>query len=126
MDVYATLAAMVGLEIPKDRVMDSADQSDFLMGKSEKSARESLIIYISNEIVGVKWRNWKMLFKEIDRIGEPTVTGLEPAFYNLVKDPQEQERLRHYIQDSWIEGPLYRVLAEHEASIAEDSGAPDP
>ena len=126
MDVYATLAAMLGLEIPTDRIMDSADHSDFLMGKSKKSARESIVYYIGNEIVAVKWRNWKMIFKEIERIGEPAVTNLDPAIYNLLKDPQEQERLRHYIEDTWIEVPLYRVLEEHEASIAEDPGTPDP
>lgn len=126
MDVYATLAAMIGVDIPTDRVMDSVDHSDFLMGKSKKSARESIVLYIGNEIVGVKWRNWKMLFKEIERIGEPVVNTLDPAIYNLLKDPGERERLRHYIQDTWIERPLYRVLEEHEASIAKDPGTPAP
>jgi hypothetical protein len=125
MDVYATLAAMLGLEIPSDRIMDSADHSDFLMGKAKKSDRESIVYYIGNEIVAVKWRNWKMIFKEIERIGEPVVTNLDPAIYNLLKDPQEQERLRHYIEDTWVEAPLYRVLKEHEASIANDPGIPD-
>jgi len=46
--------------------MDGVDQSEFLMGKSEKSARESMVIYIGNELFGVKWRNWKMLIKELD------------------------------------------------------------
>jgi arylsulfatase len=126
MDVYATLAGMLGLEIPNDRIMDSADHSDFLMGKSKTSARESIVYYIGNEIVGVKWRNWKMLFRELERIGEPPVTNIDPAIYNLLKDPQELERLRHYIEDTWIEVPLYRVLEEHEASIEEDPGMPDP
>ena len=53
------------------------------------------------------------------------VTNLDPAIYNLLKDPQEQERLRHYIEDTWVEVPLYRVLEEHEASIAKDPGIPD-
>jgi arylsulfatase len=122
MDVYATLAAMLDLELPSDRVMDSLDQSEFLMGKSQKSARESIVFYIGNEIAAVKWRNWKMIFKEIERIGEPAVTNADPAIYNLLKDPGEQERLRHYIEDTWIEKPLYRVLEEHEVSIAEDPG----
>jgi hypothetical protein len=26
-------------------------------GKSEKSARESIVIYVDNELFGVKWRN---------------------------------------------------------------------
>jgi len=122
MDVYATLAAMLGLELPTDRIMDSVDHSDFLMGKSKKSARESIVFYIGNEIAAVKWRNWKMIFKEIDRIGEPVVSNLDPAIYNLLKDPQEQERLRHYIQDTWVEKPLYKVLEEHHASLAKDQG----
>jgi len=67
-----------------------------------------------------------MIFKEIERIGEPVVTNLDPANYNLLKEPQEQEHLRHYIEDTWVEVPLYRVLEEHEASIEEDPGTPDP
>jgi arylsulfatase len=126
MDVYGTLASMLDLKIPNDRIMDSADHSDLFLGKSDKSARESIVLYIGNEIVGVKWRNWKMLFKEAERIGEKAIAGIDPAFYNLYKDPQEQERLRHYIQDTWIEVPLYNVLEEHQASIAKDAGAPNP
>jgi arylsulfatase len=126
MDVYGTLAAMLDLKIPRDRIMDSADHSEFFMGRSEKSARESIVYYISNEIVGVKWRNWKMLFKELERIGEPVISGIDPAIYNLYKDPQEQERLRHYIQDTWVEIPLYGALEEHQESIANDPGAPGP
>ena len=67
-----------------------------------------------------------MLFKEIERIGEPVVTNIDPAFYNLLKDPQEQERLLHYIEDTWIEAPLYKVLDEHQASLEKDPGKPDP
>jgi arylsulfatase len=64
--VFPTLANFVGGDIPQDRILDGVDQSDFLMGKSEKSARESVVIYIGNVLFGVKWRNWKMLIKEID------------------------------------------------------------
>ena len=124
MDVYATLASMVGAEIPSDRIMDSADHSDFLLGKTEQSARESIVLYVGNEIYGVKWRNWKMLFKEIERIGEPIITRTRPAYYNLLKDPKEQEPIRHHIQDTWVSTPLARVLREHRASIAADPGTP--
>ena len=126
MDVYGTLAAMLDLKLPNDRIMDSLDHSEFFMGRSKKSARESIVYYISNEIVGVKWRNWKMLFKELERIGEPVISGIDPAIYNLYKDPQERERLRHYIQDTWVEIPLYEALEKHQESIANDVGAPGP
>ena len=126
MDVYATLAAFVGAEMSTDRVMDSADHSDFLMGKTDKSARESLVLYVGNEVYGVKWRNWKMLFKEIERIGQPITIRTRPAYYNLMKDPKEQEPLRHQFQDSWAARPLNRSLREHRASLAADPGTPDP
>ena len=45
MDVFQTLASFIGAEVPKDRVIDGVDQSNFLMGKTMKSARESLVIY---------------------------------------------------------------------------------
>ena len=37
-DLFPTLANIVGADLPKDRIMDGVDQSDFLMGKVEKSA----------------------------------------------------------------------------------------
>ena len=66
-DLFPTLASWVGGKVPKDRTIDGADQSDFIMGKTEKSARESVMIYIGNEFFGVKWRNWKMLLKDLDK-----------------------------------------------------------
>ena len=66
-DLMPTLAGIIGADLPDDRIYDGADQSDFLMGNAEGSARESVIIYIGNELFGAKWRNWKILLKDIDR-----------------------------------------------------------
>jgi arylsulfatase len=127
-DLFPTLASIIGAELPKDRVMDGVDQSDFLMGKSEKSARESVIIYIGNELFGVKWRNWKLLLKEIDRgKGSYAVRDLAyPSVYNLLADPKEEVPELNYLNDTWVDFPLYQVLEDHEASIEKDAGAPDP
>jgi arylsulfatase len=125
-DLFVTLANWVGGKIPKDRTMDGADQSDFLMGKSEKSARESVIIYIGNELFGVKWRNWKMLLKEMDEKSYAIRTNAYPTFYNLLVDPKEEVPELNYLNDTWVDFPLYQVLEDHEASIEEDPGAPDP
>ena len=43
--------------IPRDRVIDGVDQSDFLLGKQEKSNREGFIVYMGKDIFGIKWRN---------------------------------------------------------------------
>jgi len=82
LDVFGTLAKFTGSEIPQDRILDGVDQSGFLMGKSEKSARESVVIYIGNELF--------------------------------------------YLDDTWVDAPLWQVIEDHEASIEKDPGTPDP
>ena len=125
-DLFPTLASFIGADIPKDRIIDGVDQSDFLMGKSEKSARESLVIYIGNELFGVKWNNWKLLIKEMDEDGYGVKDMAYPTVYNLLVDPKEEVPELNYLNDTWVDFPLYQVLEDHELSIEEDPGTPDP
>jgi len=125
-DLFVTLAKWVGGTVPKDRTMDGADQTDFLMGRSNKSARESVVIYIGNELFGVKWRNWKMLLKEIDEESYAIRTNAYPTFYNLLVDPKEEVPELNYLSDTWVDYPLYQVLEDFQASLEEDPGTPDP
>jgi len=125
-DLFPTLAQFVGGDVPKDRVIDGVDQSDFLMNKSKKSARESVIIYIGNDLFGVKWRNWKMLLKEMDAKTYTIHTKAYPSYYNLIKDPKEEEPETFYLDDTWADYPLWEVVEQHEASMAKDTGAPGP
>ena len=125
-DLFPTLASFIGADIPKDRIIDGVDQSDFLMGKSEKSARESLVIYIGNELFGVKWHNWKLLIKEMDEDGYGIKDMAYPTVYNLLVDPKEEVPELNYLNDTWVDFPLYQVLEDHELSIEEDPGTPDP
>ncbi len=41
-DILPALARFTGAAIPRNRVIDGLDQSDFFEGKTERSARESL------------------------------------------------------------------------------------
>ena len=125
-DVFGTLAKFAGSEIPQDRILDGVDQSGFLMGKSEKSARESVIIYIGNELFGVKWRNWKMLIKELDEESYAIQKLAYPSIYNLIIDPKEEVPELFYLDDTWVDAPLWQVMEDHEASIEKDPGTPDP
>jgi len=125
-DVFPTLANFVGGSIPQDRILDGVDQSGFFMGKSEKSARESVIIYIGNELFGVKWRNWKMLLKEIDEESYAIQNMAYPSIYNLIIDPKEEEPEKFYLDDTWVDTPLWRVIENHQTSIDKDPGSPDP
>jgi len=124
-DMFPTLANFVDGEIPQDRVIDGVDQSDFFTGKSEKSARESIVIYIGNELFGAKWRNWKILTKEIGA-GYGVTNMAYSSIYNLLIDPKEEEPEKFYLDDTWVDGPLWKVLDDFEASIKADPGAPFP
>ena len=125
-DLFVTLAKWAGGTVPKERTMDGVDQSGFLMGTSEKSARESIVIYIGNELFGVKWRNWKMLLKELDEQNYAVRTLAYPTFYNLLVDPKEEHPERNYGLDTWVDYPLYQVLEDFQESLEKDPGTPDP
>ena len=64
MDLFPTFARIVGGRVPEDRVIDGIDVFDLLMGKSEKSGRDGFVVYMGNDIFGVKWRDWKIHLKE--------------------------------------------------------------
>ena len=125
-DVLPTIASIVGTDLPTDRVYDGVDQTDFLMGKTEKSARETVVIYIGNVLFGVKWRNWKLLLREMDEDTYAIRELVYPSSYNLIVDPKEEVPELNYLNDTWVDFPLYQVLEDHEASIEEDPGAPGP
>ncbi|MCK5794783.1 MAG: arylsulfatase, partial [Anaerolineales bacterium] len=91
-DLYATLAKFTGGKVPTDRVIDSKDMTNFFLGKQEESGREGIVIYVGNDIHGVKWRNYKLMFKEFEGglgTGKLNVYPL-PRFYNLYNDPKEE------------------------------------
>ena len=60
-DTYTTLAKIAGASVPQDRPIDGVDQNNFLLGKSDKSAREGFPVYVADRLEAVKWRNWKVV-----------------------------------------------------------------
>jgi arylsulfatase A-like enzyme len=61
-DLFPTLASLTGAAVPKDRPIDGVDQSDFFAGKTEKSAREGILIWCADRLQAVKWKNFKVHF----------------------------------------------------------------
>jgi arylsulfatase len=118
-------------KVPADRVIDGADQSDFLLGKQQKSLRDSVVVYVGNDLHGVKWRNWKMMFKEMDSGDGPVRTLWLPHFYNLHTDPKEEFPAAPSVTENlWIRYPASKVLLDHAASLKKEPpirpGTPDP
>ncbi len=65
MDLFPTFAKIAGGKVPSDRVIDGMDMTDFFTGKAQKSPREGFVVYVGSTVFGVKWRDWKLLFKEL-------------------------------------------------------------
>ena len=131
MDLFATFAEVAGGEVPDDRVMDSVSQLPFFLGETEQSARESVVVYVGKELYGVKWRDWKMMVKEIDTIeADPTRSYGVPLFYNLLLDPKEEYPVLHAPPNFWVRYPAGQVLVDHGASFQREPpippGTPDP
>jgi arylsulfatase A-like enzyme len=132
MDLFPTIARVAGAKVPMDRIIDGLDQLDFFTGKTDKSPRESVIIYLGNEIYGVKWRNWKMLTRTVDRgFGQPVQQYSFPLWFDLHTDPKEENALDpRFVENLWLKWPTGQALADHRASLAKEPpirpGTPDP
>ena len=118
MDLFPTLTSIAGAKLPTDRTIDGVDQSSFLLGKTEKSSREGFVVYVGESIFGAKWRNWKVMNKELDTQGGPIKEYGIPASYDLHLDPKEEHALDPRTPENfWVRFPIAKILAEHAASL---------
>jgi len=126
-DFYTTLGSIVGAEIPTDRAIDGVDQTDFFLGNQENSNRESMITFLADEIVAVRWRHFRIYPKQfIETEGNPAMTGifgartetnLYPIIVNLFKDPREQHNIT--ADHAFVVGPYLQAIGAYKQSIAQ-------
>ena len=83
---------------------------------------------MGSTVFGVKWRNWKLLFKEL-----PTPFGeiheyQSPKLFNVLNDPQEAENT--LFPNLWVPKAALPQLEQHVASLKVNppvpTGQPDP
>jgi arylsulfatase len=127
-DLFPTLAELTGARVPTDRPIDGVDQSRLWLGETQKSARESIIVFCADRLQAVKWRNYKIHFYFQDTMVSPPEKLGIPLLINLYTNPTEDETKP--AQDSWVAGPALRAVAEFEASTKRHPlipmGTPDP
>jgi len=132
-DLFPTFAKLADGKVPTDRIIDGVDQTDFLLGKQTKSNREDVVIYVGSEIYGIKWRNWKMMFKDMEwGINDPIKKYGMPLFIDLHTDMKEEHPMddSRWIENTWIRWPAGKVLTDHLKSLKEEppiaAGTLDP
>lgn len=69
MDFLPTFAAILGTKLPTDRPIDGVDQTAVLFGKSDDGARESLLSFAGPDLLAVRWKQWRIYFKDIRHTG---------------------------------------------------------
>jgi arylsulfatase len=83
--------------------IDGVDQSAFFLGKTDKSAREGILIWCAERLQAVKWRHYKVHFYQQETmVSAPVKLGV-PKLFNLYTNPTEDDAKPTV--ESWIVGP---------------------
>jgi arylsulfatase len=99
MDFLPTFASILGTKLPADRPIDGVDQTAVLLGNSEMGNRRSLLSFIGSDLVAVRWKQWRIYFKDmkLTGTGQQMLGGIfadisnlsYPKVYNIEMDPHE-------------------------------------
>jgi len=122
-DWLPTLAGLVGASslVPTDRPIDGIDASNFILGKSPTTGRDSLLYFGSDgKLMAVKWKMYKAIFRYSEGLDKPVVEPQLPLFYDLTSDPHEDVNLLSAnLTCLWVlSGPVARLIGGYEKSVA--------
>lgn len=127
-DWFVTLAAMAGLPVPDDRMIDGVDQTPFLSGEQEHSNREGFIYWNGDKLYGVKWQNFKLVLVEQKYFTDPALPLGSPHIINLMTDPKEREPYNQIYYHTWTMAHFGRLLKQFQLSVQREplipAGAP--
>jgi arylsulfatase len=133
-DFLPTLANMIGAKVPEDRPIDGVDQTAFLLGDQEHSNRDSLLTFIGDRLVAVRWRQWRMYPVEfLGSRGNPSTAGYVgtiretagyPQVYNIEADPKEQVNVAH--TNGWVIAAYLQLIGQYKESLKAHPNPPAP
>ncbi|MCP3910983.1 MAG: sulfatase [Actinomycetia bacterium] len=84
MDLYPTIAAWCGVDLPTDRVIDGRDIGEVLQGRATASPHDAFYYYSGSNLEAVRAGNWKLhVYKTRSHRGEQ---GPTEELYDLTAD----------------------------------------
>jgi arylsulfatase A-like enzyme len=121
-DWLPTLAGLIGesRRVPTDRPIDGVNVANHLLGKSQRSGRDAVLYFgLDGELMSVKWKNFKVIFRKSDSINDP-ITDLQlPAVYDLLNDPDEHWNLWEVSMNmGWVLRPVTEQIVLFKKSVA--------
>jgi arylsulfatase len=109
-DWMPTFAAMVGESdrMPTDRPIDGIDMSEFMLGESETSGRETFVYTgTDGELIATKWKTYKVHFRYTESTSwiAPYIKPQIPMVCDLVADPHETiDLMQSDLTAGWVIG----------------------
>jgi arylsulfatase A-like enzyme len=91
LDLFPTITALAGVEMPRDRIYDGFDLSPVFRGQDE-SPRKEMFYYHGDRLFAVRSGDFKLYFYSNNPLGYPAkVEELDkPKLFNLAHDPSER------------------------------------
>lgn len=115
LDLFPTVARLIGAQVPKDRAIDGRDIWPLVSGEPNvQSPHEAFYCYYDRELRAVRDRRWKLVLAHESRSLEGRPGGRDgvPAAYAMVKVPQALYDLKNDI------GEMTDVAAAHPEVVA--------
>ncbi len=103
MDLYPTLAALCGAEIPTDRTIDGRDITPLLLTDDATSPHDAFFYYWMNDLEAVRAGSWKVHYAKAGT--------MRTELYDLVADPGETADLAHVHPDVIADVEVYAEWA---------------
>ena len=121
-DLFTTLASVAGATVPDDRPIDGVDQMPFLLGQTERSAREGFLFHIKSDLRAVKRRDWKLHFYWEPEVNDGKGKLESPYLFNTTRDPKEETDV--FVFNTWVLGPMERMVRAFKASCVKYPNTP--
>lgn len=122
-DIYATAISLAGAEIPKDRVIDGNDLTEYLLHPEmiEKNDDEKPYFYygLSNQLFAVRQGGWKLHIKTHSQTGIEYFNKKLPLLFNVNKDPSEVHDVAD--ENPEIIAELTELIDKHQEEIIKNS-----
>ncbi len=115
MDLYPTLAKIVGGTVPADRVIDGMDLSELLLGRTETSARDTFFYYMANNLEAVRSGDWKLHVSRRPGAGKPGPHDGTKGIHSQLHNNLPVQELYNLRNDP---GEMNNVYAQHPDIVA--------
>ena len=112
-DFYPSIATIADAKLPDDRAIDGVDQSPLFLGRSDRSARDSVLFFQDRTLSAVKWKQFKIYLREESPSGDDKRFHKlwAPLIYNTMIDPKESNDIAHD-GNLWMMAPLLRQVMQ--------------